>query len=397
MKRSLLLLVAVGMFVSCTTEDSPTALDLHPSFQVPGDPLCVAVTLGSQAEVEAFSCSEVTGGLTIQGNDIIDLSPLSILTSVDGLVIRNNAALTSLNGLSGFTSTGSLYIWDNRVLEDLNGLSALTSARILSIRGNDLLRTLDGLPALTSVEGGVGVSFNRSLTNIDGLSSVTSTGYVDIGGNEALTNVDGLSGLTMVGQLFVNQNPALTNLDGLSALTQAWYLMIVGNDALMNVDGLSALAAAGAVIIEENGALTNLDGLSGLEMVYGGFSLRENPVLCDCATGLYNILQTPGFVYYPRIADNAPGCNSPEEILIVGLTKILEDLGLVGMLNEGQVTSLVAKMQVLQKALEGDRASAAKVLDAFVKEVEGLEGGGVLPSEQAQPLIHGASAITWYM
>ena len=41
-----------------------------------------SITLSTQAQVNAFSYSSITGNLTIQGADITDLSPLSALTSV---------------------------------------------------------------------------------------------------------------------------------------------------------------------------------------------------------------------------------------------------------------------------------------------------------------------------
>ena len=40
------------------------------------------VSLTSQAEVNSFNCTEITGYLSISGNDITDLSPLQNLTKV---------------------------------------------------------------------------------------------------------------------------------------------------------------------------------------------------------------------------------------------------------------------------------------------------------------------------
>ena len=39
------------------------------------------LTLSSQSEVDAFNYTEVTGNLTMQGSDIGDLSPLSLLAA----------------------------------------------------------------------------------------------------------------------------------------------------------------------------------------------------------------------------------------------------------------------------------------------------------------------------
>jgi hypothetical protein len=86
------------------------------------------VTLSSQAEVEAFAGSFVTGNLTIQGSDIIDLTTLMTLDSVGGdLWVEDNDSLSNLNGLSNITSVGGLIIASNYSLTNLDGLSNLSS------------------------------------------------------------------------------------------------------------------------------------------------------------------------------------------------------------------------------------------------------------------------------
>ena len=87
------------------------------------------VTLSTQAEVNSFTGTSVTGYLKISGSDIVDLSPLSTLTSVGGyLGIRSNSSLTSLDGLSALTSVGGdMFVYYNDVLTNLDGLSALSS------------------------------------------------------------------------------------------------------------------------------------------------------------------------------------------------------------------------------------------------------------------------------
>ena len=66
------------------------------------------------------------------------------------------------------------------------------------------------LPCLTSV-GDLWVETNDALTNLDGLSSLTSVvGAIWIFQNPALTDISGLSGVTSVGgHLHVHSNPLL--------------------------------------------------------------------------------------------------------------------------------------------------------------------------------------------
>ena len=64
-------------------------------------------TLNSQAAVDAFSCTQVTGELTISGNDITNLDALSSLTGVNQAVwIIKNDSLTQIDGLSNLSSLG---------------------------------------------------------------------------------------------------------------------------------------------------------------------------------------------------------------------------------------------------------------------------------------------------
>ena len=103
--------------------------------------------------------------------------------------------------------------------------------------------------------------------------------------NPTLTNLDGLSNLTSVGgDLDIFHNYNLTNLDGLSNLTSVGgYLRIDWNDSLTNLDGLNALTHMGGNLeIRDNIALTNVDGLSALTTVGDEFVVHYNPILPDC-------------------------------------------------------------------------------------------------------------------
>jgi hypothetical protein len=149
--------------------------------------------LGSQAEVNDFqtlygsggTCDTVTGTLQITGPDIADLTPLSDLTTIGGLLkVTNNPPLESLDGLSGITSVGIVCY-----------------------------------PPVFSGCLSINVSNNAALTNIDALGNLTGTaGEVEIMDNPLLTNLDGLSGMVTIGRgLLIIRNQSLVQIDGLSA------------------------------------------------------------------------------------------------------------------------------------------------------------------------------------
>jgi len=137
-------------------------------------------TLQSQAEVDAFTYTSITGLLVIQENttgNITNLNGLSKLTSVGGyLEISSNSALTNLNGLSNLSSiSGDLYFNSNNSLTNIDGLSNLAS--------------VGGLDRLVS---------NPALTNIDPLSNLSSVAGLEINNNDALTYLQ-FDNLTSVG------------------------------------------------------------------------------------------------------------------------------------------------------------------------------------------------------
>ncbi|MCB0853486.1 MAG: hypothetical protein KDD63_14770, partial [Bacteroidetes bacterium] len=309
------------------------------------------LTLSTQAQVNAFAYSEVTGNLTVSGADITNLDGLAGLNTVEGrLHIRNNPALTSINGLTTLLSIGNwLDISNNPSLTNIDGLSGLTSADNVNIGPNDALLNIDGLSSLTSL-GQIGFDSNNALTNLDGLAGLTTIGELAIWNNDALTNLDGLSGLTSVGYLWfgnndalpnldaltaitsiglleIFDNPSLTNIDGLSALSSVQDMYITNNDMLTNLDGLSALSLARNLWINDNDMLTNLDGLSALTSVGNRVRIYNNPVL-NSFCGLYPLINggftgmyiVTGNATNPTIADILAAGSCSDFTLINALT-----------------------------------------------------------------------------
>jgi hypothetical protein len=127
---------------------------------------------------------------------------------------------------------------------------------------------------------------NQLLTNLNGLSALTSVGKntnagdqsIDIERNPALKSINGLRNLSGVsGRLVINDNNVLPTLDGLEKITQAGGLFVTANDSLANINGLSSLNTVnGGVIITDNNSLQNLDGLRSLRHVTftGGATMR---------------------------------------------------------------------------------------------------------------------------
>ena len=107
----------------------------------------------------------------------------------------------------------------------------------------------------------------------------------------------------------------ITNLDGLSSLTSVVHDVLIFTDALTNVDGLSSLTSVGRrLTLFSNNALTNVDGLSSLTSVGGDVSLTTNSALTRCC-GLFPLLNGTGVGGTVEISGNDAGCNSAQDIL----------------------------------------------------------------------------------
>jgi hypothetical protein len=216
--------------------------------------VCPGVTLTTQAEVDAFSCSSVTGSLVISGANISNLDGLVALASVGStLSIYNNAALTNIGGLDALASVGiDLSIFNNDALTNINGLNALVSlGRDLEIYNNDALTNVSGLGALTSVAGHLYIYNNTVLTELAGLAVLASVdGYLTIAYNTALTSIGGLATLASVGtNLSIYNNAALTDLDGLVALASVGVDLSIYSNAVLDIFcGIFPLLDAGGLV-----------------------------------------------------------------------------------------------------------------------------------------------------
>ena len=229
------------------------------------------LNLTTQAQVDAFNYTEVTGYLSIHQSNITNLDHLSSLTSLGGILsIYANPELTNLDGLSNLTSVGGyLFVSNNTLLANIDGLSGLTSVGgFLDFDTNPALTNIDGLSGLTSMEN-LSIYNNTSLTNIDALSGLTYVGALAIFNNPALTNIDGLSGLTSIGRnLRISSNSALTNLDGLRNVisvgetTQpfAYSVNITYNSSLNNFYGLYPLISEGTIVPALSGVTFTISG-----------------------------------------------------------------------------------------------------------------------------------------
>ena len=125
--------------------------------------------------------------IEIDHNDaLLDLAPLSQVTSAAYVSVEHNQSLTSLHGLEGLHGPlTSLRVRFNASLQSVAALADISAVSLtLAIRGNPSLAQLS-LPSLHFARL-FEISYNETLTDLSGLTALTSVEVLEIAGNDAL-------------------------------------------------------------------------------------------------------------------------------------------------------------------------------------------------------------------
>jgi len=205
-------------------------------------------------------------------------------------------------------------------LLNLSGLESINSVGRLAIGSNDKLANLSGLDNLSSVSGDVSI----------GGFSMDAIPFAEIhcSGNPSLLDISALSNLISVESLSIHCNDSLSDLSGLENLDTIYRSLYIGfawendfefgtagNPLLTSLSGLHGLISIGEeVSIQGNVSLEDLTGLNKInEALINSLTIRFNHSLSTCeASGICDYLALPDATI--EIHENAPGCNSPEEV-----------------------------------------------------------------------------------
>lgn len=264
-------------------------------------------------------------------------------TEIEGSVFINdveNGNITNLVGLSVLNRIGTqLSIEDNDSLTSLAGLENLYSIGLnLLIRSNKNLTSIADLESLCYVQGVILIEESNSLLTLEGLEKLDTMKVLNIIGNESLEHLHNLSNLIRVtNEFLIENNQSLSNLSGLENLIYAGEdVKIFNNDLLTDLNGLNNLKyIVGLLKIRYNDQLSSLNGLENLDTINMGISINDNLILtslesivdsyinlafihnnpmlevCNINSICRIILNNPEDA---EIYDNAPGCNSVEEV-----------------------------------------------------------------------------------
>ncbi|SRX54341.1 T9SS type A sorting domain-containing protein [Aequorivita sp. CIP111184] len=263
------------------------------------------ITLSSQADVDAFAttypgCTHPQG-LIINGSDIEDLSPLSMITEI------------------GVVNQGGFEIINNPLLTDLTGLENLTSISY----GNFVIENnpqLTNVTALLGLSGAIGYSIivkdNPALTSLIGLDNITNPGDDDlhIENNDLLTNLNGLQNITGADDILIINNDGLTDLAGLNSISNTGSVIIRDNINLENFNGFQSLTNIVGLEIENNPILSDISAFSNTALSeYGNLLISGNPMLSECSIApiCFILANNQGAII---IENNGSGCNTQTEV-----------------------------------------------------------------------------------
>jgi len=188
---------------------------------------------------------------------------------------------------------GSVTIYSENIT-NLNGLSVLTSIGWgLSIHGTSLV-DLSGLDNLSTIGGSLSIGqtaygdSNRYLVSLSGLNSLTSIGGVfNLKNNIVLSDISALSNLRTIGAtLHIENNDSLKTLSGFNNLEHIGnHLIINGNNALQSLVGLDVLSSISVSLnIWNNESLVDFSGLDSLEYVGGMIGILSNRALTNVSS-----------------------------------------------------------------------------------------------------------------
>lgn len=284
-------------------------------------------TLSSLAEWD--NLASIGGNFVIRNNGLSDLSDFNNLTSIGSYInIGPDTTLISLAGLENVTSINSyIHVHDNIALNSLNGLDNIDYTTITDLRilDNPQLNICDVPSICNYLENGgtATVSNNDPGCNTQAevetacMPSACPNSFSPASQQEVDDFPLNYPNCTEIqGDVSIALASGVTNLDGLSQITSIGGNLDLGSSGtadLVDILGLQNLTSIGGdLLIFFNENLTSLDGLENITSIGGNVTIEQNHQLSTCEVqSICNYILNGGTA---TINDNASGCNSPAEV-----------------------------------------------------------------------------------
>ena len=274
--------------------------------------------------------------LSLAGNGITDISPLSALGGLTTLNLSNNA-ISDLSALSTLTSLRTLYL-DGNPITDFSPLYSLPSLTTLSIKGismtDEALRALSNALPSCAINGAKTTENNqlialggetfqadvtsldlsgRALTDISALSACRNLTSLNLSGN-AISDITPLMDIPALQDLTLSYN-SIADLRPLMGLTSIRTLDVSYN-AVSSTVPLTGLVSLQDLNLAGN-PVSNFTGLAGLTNLKS-LNLSSTGIDDAASVGLYgltglsqlNLENNPAFTGdgYDKLRSYMPGC-----------------------------------------------------------------------------------------
>lgn len=228
------------------------------------------LTIINATDLSGFqNITNVNGFFSVQGYNGSNLNDFSSLTGVtQGVALYNCSSLTDISMLGNIT-TGNpeLTISTCSSLTNLNGLSTMTNISSLFLADLPLLTDISGLAIPTNLAQLV-IGYT-GLTNLNTLGNIASVGLnLHIYENPNLTDISGLTPSGVVPSVYISNNLSLTSLSSFNGVSSTNVLRIQGNAQLASISGFNGMTENTYKLdILDNAMLSSVTGFQSLENV----------------------------------------------------------------------------------------------------------------------------------
>ena len=263
------------------------------------------LTLHSEADMLALCAvtAVVDGDLTIQANDVRDLTALDCLQEVRGDLVLHSSSLVTTAGLDTLAAVGgSIHITaapalsrvegfsnlervggtldlsrarDQQPLEFIDRFDALHTIGTLLVTGNDLT-TAPEFPALRTVTSALRLESlpDRAVPQFPALTHVESLTYTRVR-SESPPRFESL--LNVGESVVIAHNTFLERIPGFDHVAYIPSLEVTANPRLQAISGLSNLAIVDTLDIELNDTDRSVGWLRALRRVTGDATISAEP------------------------------------------------------------------------------------------------------------------------
>ena len=186
------------------------------------------------------------------------------------------------------------------------GFSSFCSGGITLTTQEEIDNFSINYPGCTEIETYLNIGPSNDITNLDGLSQITSIGQsLNIYSCNTLRYLDGLNNLEFVGpgSISIYGNPILERISGFNGtLNSPTNIIVYDNPALLQIDAFNNFAEAGLLSFSRNTELIEINGFSSLTKA-ADVQFDTNPHL-EYYSGFSNLKESNGFYFiYTGIND----------------------------------------------------------------------------------------------